>query len=535
MKKAMSLSQLFTPIAILLYIFFYAYDIGNLNAIRQGTESLYLNISQEMYDRGSFLTPYFNGVITWTKPPMHFWLAFPFHFLFMGPSVLSGRISVMVLTLTFTFFVSYWFKKEKNIPPLLTFIFFATSFGFFRYSRIYMMEMTLMVFSTVSVLAYYSFYTRRYVGWMIVAALSAGCATLVKGPVSLVMSWAAVGLFHLYEKWAHKKNLPWKDIVTYGLLTFLVSSLWFLACYMKYGYEFIDYFFIRENLGKFSSQSYSPIVLFQGLLTNSLPWSLFIIPAIPILVRRKSSFDIFLTISFLVFFFLWFIPKQRSHHYAIPSLTFFLSLIWISLNDFFQKKTPIRLAQGLKLTLLIIPLSLFVFSFTSLYLDQAASHFKNLFAIILAFITVWAIAKNKSFRLLSLSLFLNFAFLWTVLLPQYFFPLVPFDRIEKLNSMDLRLTVERAYFFKEALGKSKPSIDFYKIPEWLENDNTYLLITSGDYEVFGVEKHGKIIDRWPKWKRRPTRDEVKTAIKERNIKVLQEDYLLVTGKNFLGL
>jgi 4-amino-4-deoxy-L-arabinose transferase-like glycosyltransferase len=535
MKKAISLSQVFSLVAILLYIFFYAYDIGNLNAIRQGTESLYLNISQEMYDRGSFLTPYFNGAITWTKPPMHFWLAFPFHFLLMGPSVFTGRISIMVLTLLFTAFLSYWFKKEKNLPALLTFIFFASSFGFFRYSRIYMMEMTLMVFSTVSVLAYYSYFTRRAFGWLFLAALSAGCATLVKGPVSLLMSWAAVGLFHLYEKWKDQKILPWKDIVTYGLLTFIFSSLWFVACYFKYGYEFIDYFFIRENLGKFSSQSYSPIVLFQGLLTNSLPWAIFIIPAIPILFKRKSKIDVFLVISFLVFFFLWFIPKQRSHHYAIPSLTFFLSLIWISLTDFFQKKTPNRLAQGLKLTLLVIPLCLFIFSFASLYLDQSASYLKSLLAIMLALMTVWTIAKNKSFRILSLTLFLNVAWLWTVLLPQYFFPLVPFDRIEKLNSMDLRLTVERAYFFKEALGKSKPSIDFYKIPEWLQNKDTYLLITSGDYEVFGVEKYGKVIDRWPKWKRRPSRDEVKSALRERNIKLLQEDYLLVTGKKFLGL
>ncbi|MFZ4713439.1 MAG: ArnT family glycosyltransferase [Bacteriovoracaceae bacterium] len=535
MKKLSWFTQVFPYVALSLYAIFYLYDVGNLSAIRQGTEALYLNISQEMYDRGSFLTPYFNGAITWTKPPMHFWLAFPFHFLFFGPSVYTGRLSVLALTLGFCLFLGFWFKKEKKIPTLLTFFFFATSFGFFRYSRIYMMEMTLMVFSTISVLAYFSFYKEKKWWWLLIATLSAGAATLVKGPVSLVMSWAAVGIFHLYEKWALRKNLPWKEILLYGFIGVFFSSLWFVACYFKYGYEFIDYFFIRENLGKFSSQSYSPIVLFQGLLTNSLPWTQFIIPALIIIKKRKQDLDIFLLVSFAVFFFLWFIPKQRSHHYAIPSLTFFLSLIWITLSDFFQQKVQNKLSSVLSFALIIVPFVLFLFSATSLYLDPETSWLKNIIALFLAGFTTWNLLKKKNFEVVALALFLNLSFLWTVLLPQYFFPLVPNDRVEKLNKMDLRLTVERAYFFKEALGKSKPSIDFYIIPQWLENKDTYLLITSGDYEVFGIGKWGKIIDRWPKWKRRPSREEVKQAIQTRNIKVLQEEYFLVTGKNFLGI
>ncbi len=530
MKSLTKSPSFFPSLLLMVYVFFYYFDVGNLNAIRQGTEALYLNITQEMFERGSLLEPYFHGKITWTKPPMHFWLAYPFHFLFLGPSTFTGRLSTVTLCLSFICFLAFWFKREKKIPWLYTFAFFATSFGFYRYARIYMMEMTMMVFSTVSILSYYTYYKEQKNSWLIVSCLSLAAATLVKGPVTLAMSFMAVGLFHLAElKW-EKKKLPWNNIVSFGVLSLFFSSLWFLACYAKYGYEFIDWFFIRENLGKFTSKSYPMTVILEGLLINALPWTLLLYPAVKKFKKEfsENKLALYLLIAFASFFFIWFIPKQRSHHYAIPSLAFFLSFIWTMLANHFQDHTH-KWVRNIFYILILIPLAIITFAFLSFWIDQNTSWTIDLGAIIVGLWGIKVIIRDTDFRKKALSLFINFAYLWTIFLPQYFFPLVPHDRVEKLQKVDLRLTVERAYFFKEALGMSKPSLSFYDIPQWLSHKDSYLLIISPDYTLFDVDRYGEVVDRWPKWKRKPSREDIKAAFQNRNIKLLQEEYLLIQG------
>ena len=90
-SKKFTLS-LFTIIPILLYFF----DLGNVNALRQGTEGFYLLITQEMFEAKSFLTPLIYGAPHWSKPPLQFWLPQPLYWLTSGDYLAMGRLSILL-------------------------------------------------------------------------------------------------------------------------------------------------------------------------------------------------------------------------------------------------------------------------------------------------------------------------------------------------------------------------------------------------------------------------------------------------------
>ena len=69
-------------VLVLLIFIFLLGQLGNLNAIRQGTEGFYLQISNEMYASKNYLTPTYFGENHWSKPPLQFWFAQLFYKLF---------------------------------------------------------------------------------------------------------------------------------------------------------------------------------------------------------------------------------------------------------------------------------------------------------------------------------------------------------------------------------------------------------------------------------------------------------------------
>jgi 4-amino-4-deoxy-L-arabinose transferase-like glycosyltransferase len=511
---------------------FYLLDLGNINSMRQGTESLYLSISQEMYDRASLLTPYFRGEITWTKPPLHFWLAFPFHFILGSPSTLSSRLSMVMLALGFSAYLAYWFKTYLKVNPLSTFLFFSSTLGFFRYGRIYMMEMPLMVFSTLGLMLYFEYIQNKKYHFLILASLATGASCLVKGPVSLVMVYGSLGFFHLYQKIKKNKPLPLKEVFSFTIASTLIASLWFFACYFKYGADFFQWFFIRENLGKFTSQSYPMRVLIEGLLIYSLPWTFFIFFALKRFKKDKNQYSEFFLISFCVSFFLWFIPKQRSHHYAIPALTLFLSFLWTELHGRFLKfEESSKAFHATNRSLIILPLLTLVAILLCSIIDP---NFNKLIGFSISFLCLLGIyfdLKTNNFNLKALFSFFIFASSMTILLPQYYFPLIPEKEIQYLEKKSVYLTVARPFFFNEALGEEKTSISFYDIEKCLNHKGNHIIITSDDAQIYQALRWGNVQSRWQKWRRKVSFQQILAAIKNRDLKLLQEEYLLLISKN----
>lgn len=514
-------------ITLFAFVFLYLYDLGNVGAIRQGTESLYLNITHEMYQKNSWLAPYNKGLITWTKPPAHFWMAFPMHFLFGGPSILTSRLSVVVLALMFSIYIAYWFKKNFTINWLSTFIFFSSSIFMIRYSRIYMMEMTMTALSALSLLKYFDFYKQKKSSDLVFSSILAAFANLVKGPITLVLEFGTIFIFHLIKKEKHEL----KNYIKFVVLSLVLGSLWYGASYLTFGQAFINEFFLKENLGKFSSMSYSPLVLVEGLVVNLLPWTLFAIPSLVLFKRQKTDLGLFLLIGFSLFFGIWFIPKQRSHHYAIPSIPYLLLFIWYKLHSFFiDHNNHFKYFKLIKNINLIFPMFFSLLILFFIWMIPGLMLLKIILAISLLFY-LFAVCKNLHFNIVTTLLFINLTGLWYVAIPKLYFPLIPDDKVELIRSKTLKLCVLRPYFFQSLIGTDKVPVAHDGIQSWLVGVDHHIIVSSSDFVSFGVHKYGQIIERWPKWIKKPSNELIKKSIIEGKIELLTEEYFLVKYKN----
>ncbi len=518
-----------------------AWDIGNLDAIRQGTEGFYLQISKEMNATGSFLTPLFRGEPHWSKPPLHFWLPFPLYATGAFDLTTAARLSILFLSIFSIMLCASWVERFFSISKLTSALFFFSTIGFAKYSRIYMMEMPLSLLSTLGAMYFFAaIYESRRSDW-ILATLFCSLAVLVKGPVAWVMIGASGSLF-LLLRYRSGFRIPFKQLTVFSLSTFILGSLWFVACYMKYGQEFIDYFFLRENLGKFTSRSYPLRVVFQGLLIFSLPWSLFL----PLLMSKQSWLSrfnkreskywarVFTLICFVVFFGLWLIPNQRSHHYAMPSIFFFLTLLLDTMKchhrpiSGWQAKSSHLFSAGL--FFLLLPVLFLTFAFPSLF--ESLSHISIMtVAIALAIFAFISFTKVLSLKTRALSSLLCFGFLWSFVTPLFILPTVPDRVVRHIGEQPLSVVYRKPYFIAEALERTDIQIvGAHEIAERIHSLTGLLFIPERVVDQFELRSKVEIIERWRVWQKSRRLKHVLSAINASSLSELQETFLLVRIK-----
>ncbi|MEI8348297.1 MAG: glycosyltransferase family 39 protein, partial [Pseudomonadota bacterium] len=192
-------SRWFIFLVLLLLLVGHLFDLSNPNALRQGTEGFYLKISQEMFEQKSFITPLHMGEPHWSKPPLLFWLAMPLYFIF-GVKLWAARLSVLIFSILGTWLIARWLRDRFTIPATLGIIFLASSFGFFKYFRIYMMEMPLAILSCLSIFYFYDYWADNRKKDLVLASLFLGLSILVKGPVSLAMASVSAFVFVLTQR-----------------------------------------------------------------------------------------------------------------------------------------------------------------------------------------------------------------------------------------------------------------------------------------------------------------------------------------------
>lgn len=530
---------------ILSLIFFYFMDLGNPQALTQGTEGFYLQITKEMYEARSFLTPLYQGAPHWSKPPLHFWMPFPIYLLSGGFSLWAARICMVLFTLGGLFYISRWLARHSNLDKNLSFIFLLTTLAFFKYGRIYMMEMPLTLFSVCASLAFYDFLIFKKKAQFWFATILLACATLIKGPVALVMVGGAMGLTVIYLHLRKKEN-HWRSLILWGFFATLLASLWFIACYLKHGQQFIDYFFIRENMGKFTAKTYPITSLFNGLLAYSAPWVLFLPLALyhifkrvhPLLDERRSSLLPFLAFHFLVFFLLWFIPTQRSYHYAVPSIPFFLMIILLGTfappsrvdeDDYSLRLTNIVWVITAFVTSLLVGLTIFVIAFAGSFMGTIG-YFKALLALVILLFSLVTMIRKVSIEWKLASALWVIGAVWTLLIPIFFLPLVPNTVVQLIGKESLAVSYRKPFFVEEVLQRPIKVFDRSEAPKMLCKYNRIFM------PEFVVEQHKlaskiEVLHRWTIWRRGNESADFFKAYQEKSLNSLQENMVLVKAKS----
>lgn len=519
-----------TTIKIFIFFIFalFFFDLGNVNALRQGTEGFYLLITQEMYEAKSFLTPLIYGKPHWSKPPLQFWLPQPLYWLFQGNYLQMGRLSILIFSLIASLWVSVWYERELKRNWYECFSFLLIPIYFIKYSRIFMMEMTLTYLTTLGCLYFYSFLRKQKSSDLFLCSLFAGLSVLIKGPVSLAMIFPGTFLFSILRE---RKIKPF---ILFSLFATLIGSSWFIASYLEHGYAFIEYFFIRENLGKFTARNYPITSVIQGLIIFTLPINLLI----PFIWkgRKKLNFNqdiiFYLVLNFCFFYFLWFLPKQKSHHYAVPAIPLFLILI-----SYFFFQLPVHIKKaGLKF---LINIETFFVSFGMLlvallfYFRESLNFMESNQYLSGCFFVTAIFFYTKRFKDKKLQLFrliLPLILFWQFILPMGILPVVPDTAYQFIQShKENRIFVDyrKPFFIEESISRDIELIKNHTIKESsiLKGDLLYTsLFHFNNYQKSGTYKE---LHRWRVWIRGSDSKEIFEAIKNQDLRSLQEEYILV--------
>ena len=523
----------------ILVTIFYGWGINNLDAIRQGTEGFYLQVSKEMFEMKSFLVPKYHGEDHWSKPPLHFWLSHIFYFIGGGPSIFLSRLAIVLFSVGTLLLSARQIQKNIKEAKLINiFIFICATVGMFKYSRIFMMEMPLTTLTTLAVLFFFNYLEKGKD--LLLAGLFLGLSILVKGPVSFVMALGGVGFYLvilLIRDGFKSEHL--KKIIYWSLLGLGIGSIWFIICFIEYGNAFFDYFFLRENLGKFQAKSYPIRHVFQGLIIFSLPWSLYLPTSYAIgkdnfQKLKNDNFLIFCLCNFFVFFTLWLIPSQRSHHYAMPSIIFFLAVNYILLNHYELNAKRMKM---LKVANIIISVLVFIFALVlcSLFFFNEVTGsntllIKTITMIILLFAGGYLFTRTRKVLSKYIISFFIIGNCWNIFIPSFILPYMPTKVIETIGDKNVGAVVRKPYFIEEAIERKIDWLGPHNIRQYIIENTNYYIVHKSTYDSQQLSNLTDTVTTWKVWKRGAKSKDIIKALKSNDIEQLKDTVYLLKNK-----
>jgi 4-amino-4-deoxy-L-arabinose transferase-like glycosyltransferase len=247
-------------------------------ALLDPDEGRYAEIPREMLASGDWVTPRFDGLEYFEKPPLQYW-ATAIAYEAFGVSEWSSRLwsvglAFACLPLTFAWVARLYGRAAGRLA--LTAL--AVSPFFLVVGHINLLDGAFTFFLTAAVLTFTLAQTspprsqaeRR---WMLTAWAAAALAVLSKGIVVGVLAGAALMLYTLSER----ETLTWRRLhLAAGLPLFaLVAAPWFVVVSVR-NPAFPEFFFVHEHFARFLTtvhQRVEPWWYFLPLLLLAvLPW-----------------------------------------------------------------------------------------------------------------------------------------------------------------------------------------------------------------------------------------------------------------------
>jgi 4-amino-4-deoxy-L-arabinose transferase-like glycosyltransferase len=243
-------------------------------------EGRYAEIPREMLQSGDWVTPRFDGLKYFEKPPLQYWATATLYSL-AGVQEWSSRAWTVGLALACLAAVYGWTRRLYGPDAARTALLaLAVSPFFLVVGHLDLLDPGFTFWLTAMVLAFtlaqtaaeHSDAERR---WMMAAWAAAALGILTKGIVVLVLAGGTLIIYSLIERDAR----PWRRLHPgAGLPLFLVLAVpWFVIVSMR-NPRFAQFFFVHEHFTRFLTtvhQRVEPWWYFLPLLlAGTLPWIL---------------------------------------------------------------------------------------------------------------------------------------------------------------------------------------------------------------------------------------------------------------------
>ncbi|MFZ3207285.1 MAG: phospholipid carrier-dependent glycosyltransferase [Geobacteraceae bacterium] len=289
-------------------------------------EGRYAEIPREMLERGDFITPFFNYVHYFEKPPLHYWLNAISMSLF-GQNEFAARFPgalMGLLTVLLTYHVGRTLFDRR--AGLLAALILGTSTGFLVQSRLDITDITLTCTLSAS-LAFFIMAVqeaeRRKRLYYYLFHVCAALAVLAKGLIGMVFPIVIIFSYLLItRRWGLLKEMR---LATGIPLFLLVAAPWFIAVSLR-NPEFARFFFIHEHFERFTTKvhgRYEPPWFFIPVLVGTMfPWSFFIPTSVRRVWQERQSADggvrLYLLIWALFIFLFFSISDSKLIPYILP-------------------------------------------------------------------------------------------------------------------------------------------------------------------------------------------------------------------------
>ncbi|MDE2056414.1 MAG: glycosyltransferase family 39 protein [Betaproteobacteria bacterium] len=300
-------------------------------------EGEYAEVAVEMASSHDFITPTLNGSPFYEKPILAFWLEAPLVNLF-GAHPWVFRLPSELACLLWLWLIMR-FAREFLHPHTgqLAQLFCASSLGVVVSAQAAAMDGVLSALVAATLFDIYRYFKTGRAALIPRVYLWMALGFLAKGPIAVVIPLVSSFFFFLTEK----KLSQWFRAILFWpawVLFLLITLPWYVMQYHLMGQAFIDYFLLRENVGRLVGTLqghtghwwyYFPVLLFIALPhTTLLIRSLFK----GIVERNKNPLLRFLLVWFISVFVIFSVAQTKLPHYLLIGLTPLFLLMGMYVN-----------------------------------------------------------------------------------------------------------------------------------------------------------------------------------------------------------
>ena len=236
---------LFIAVAGSFYLNLWAVPLFDLD------EGAFSEATREMFERGDFISTFLEGQPRYDKPILIYWLQ-ALSVLVFGVNEFAFRLP-SALAATGWVLAVWWFLRRvrDERTGLVAAIVTATALEVSIMSGAATADALLNFFIASSMFATYLYWRERERRWLLWAFGLIGLGFLTKGPVAVLVPLAVSFLFFAAQReWKAWLRMVFDPV---GIALFLAVAMpWYVVQYLKEGDAFIQGFFFKHNIQRFS-------------------------------------------------------------------------------------------------------------------------------------------------------------------------------------------------------------------------------------------------------------------------------------------
>ncbi|MGF1604286.1 MAG: ArnT family glycosyltransferase [Thermosynechococcaceae cyanobacterium] len=286
----------------------FLWQLGDIGLIDE-TEPLFVEAARQMQETGDWVTPYFNGVTRFDKPPLIYWLMAVADRL-IGVNEWAARLPSALSAIALVGLSGYCLQcfgcpslpsSAPPVPPEPSFPsqrprsqrFSAVAWmgtaililtpEMLVWGRIGVSDMLLTGCMGMALLAFFMGYARseqpQQRRWYLLFFVLSALAVLTKGPVGIVLPGLIIGSFLLYQG-CLRQVLREMPLLLGSSLFLLLTVPWYVLVILANGEAYLDSFFGYHNFDRFTStvnHHAGPwYFYFLVVLLGFAPWSVWL-------------------------------------------------------------------------------------------------------------------------------------------------------------------------------------------------------------------------------------------------------------------